>query len=86
MAPLTGWPSSYHYLDAAKRTGRRLGHEVQLFAGPEVLKILARVARGISGAAKGAPPLAQASSLVLSYQVLPHWGCAKSPKKSKKTL
>ena len=54
VATLTGWPSSYHYLDAAKRTGRILGHGVQLFAGPEVLKILARVARGISGAAKGA--------------------------------
>ena len=54
MAPLTGWPSSYHHRDAAERTGRRLGHGAQLFAGPEVLKILARVARGISGAAKGA--------------------------------
>ena len=37
-----------------KENGRMLGHGAQLFAGPEVLKILARVARGISGAAKGA--------------------------------
>ena len=35
-------------------SGRILGHGGQLFAGPEVLKILARVARGIIGAAKGA--------------------------------